>query len=246
MAADDGVTQQELVDRLEPALPDGSEALTGAALTDEQRSELEGDFLGFFKAFLLVFAGIALVVATFSIYNTFSILVAQRTRESACCGPWGVSRQVLGSTVAEALAVGVLASAIGVAAGVGLAAGLERASRVGGACRGRHRPGGGDVGTRAGRGRRRGGHAGRQRRPGRQGLAVAPGGPAGRRRRPVGRFVVRGLLGVVVAGTGIAATVGGTAGGFAAHDRAALPGGSRLRAPRPGGGSPVAGVVGGR
>ena len=70
------MTQQELVDRLEPALPDGSEALTGAALTDEQRSELEGDFLGFFKAFLLVFAGIALVVATFSIYNTFSILVA--------------------------------------------------------------------------------------------------------------------------------------------------------------------------
>ena len=117
MVADDGVTQQELVDRLEPALPDGSEALTGAALTDEQRSELEGDFLGFFKAFLLVFAGIALVVATFSIYNTFSILVAQRTRESACAGP-GASPPGAGLHGGGKRWRGVLASAIGVAAGV--------------------------------------------------------------------------------------------------------------------------------
>jgi putative ABC transport system permease protein len=126
VAADGGVSQQELVDRLGPVLPDGSEALTGAALTDEQQSDLESEFLGFFRAFLLVFAGIALVVATFSIYNTFSILVAQRTRESALLRALGASRrQVLGSTVVEALVVGALASAIGVAAGVGLAAGLS-------------------------------------------------------------------------------------------------------------------------
>jgi putative ABC transport system permease protein len=214
VVADDGVTQQELVDRLEPALPDGSEALTGAALTDEQRSELEGDFLGFFKAFLLVFAGIALVVATFSIYNTFSILVAQRARESALLRALGASRrQVLGSTVAEALVVGVLASAIGVAAGVGLAAGLSALTESAGfAVAGTALV----VETSA------------------LALAAVVGvvvtlvasvAPAVKASRVAplaalrdvavdrsGASWVRGLLGVVVAGTGIAATVGGTAG----------------------------------
>jgi putative ABC transport system permease protein len=122
LAADQGVSQSELVDRLAPALPDGAEALTGAQLTAEQEDDIEGDFLGFFEAFLLVFAGIALVVATFSIYNTFSILVAQKTRESALLRALGASRrQVLVSTVGEALLVGVVASAVGLAAGVALA-----------------------------------------------------------------------------------------------------------------------------
>ncbi|HEX2564468.1 MAG TPA: ABC transporter permease, partial [Acidimicrobiales bacterium] len=214
MVADEGVSQQELVDRLEPALPGGSEALTGAALTDEQQSELEGDFLGLFNAFLLVFAGIALVVATFSIYNTFSILVAQRTRESALLRALGASRrQVLGSTVVEALVVGVLASAIGVAAGVGLASGLSTLSESAGFA-----VAGtalvvetsalvlaavvGVVVTLV--------------------ASVAPAVKASRvaplaALRDVavdrsGASWLRGLLGVVVAGTGIAATVGGTAG----------------------------------
>jgi putative ABC transport system permease protein len=125
LAADEGVSESELIDRLAPTLPDGAEALTGAQLTAEQEDEIEGDFLGFFEAFLLVFAGIALVVATFSIYNTFSILVAQKTRESALLRALGASRrQVLVSTVGEALLVGVVASAIGLAAGVALASGL--------------------------------------------------------------------------------------------------------------------------
>ncbi len=125
LAADDGVSQSELVDRLAPVLTDGAEALTGAQLTAEQEDEIEGDVLGFFESFLLVFAGIALVVATFSIYNTFSILVAQKTRESALLRALGASRrQVLVSTVGEALLVGVVASAIGLAAGVALASGL--------------------------------------------------------------------------------------------------------------------------
>jgi len=125
LAADEGVSESELIDRLTPTLPDGAEALTGAQLTAEQEDEIEGDFLGFFEAFLLVFAGIALVVATFSIYNTFSILVAQKTRESALLRALGASRrQVLVSTVGEALLVGVVASAIGLAAGVALASGL--------------------------------------------------------------------------------------------------------------------------
>ena len=73
-------------------LPDGVEAITGAELTAEKEDDIESDFLGFFETFLLVFAGIALLVATFSIYNTFSILVAQRTRESALLRALGASR----------------------------------------------------------------------------------------------------------------------------------------------------------
>jgi putative ABC transport system permease protein len=83
---------------------------------------LEADFLGFFKTFLLAFAGIALIVGCFSINNTFSILVAQRTRESALLRAIGASqRQILGSVTAEALLIGIVASAIGIGVGVGLA-----------------------------------------------------------------------------------------------------------------------------
>jgi putative ABC transport system permease protein len=214
VAADDGVSQQELVDRLEPVLPDGSEAITGAALTDEQQSNLESDFLGFFKAFLLVFAGIALVVATFSIYNTFSILVAQRTRESALLRALGASRrQVLGSTVVEALVVGALASAIGVAAGVGLAAGLSALSESAGfAVAGTPLV----VKTSA---------LVLSAVVGVVVTLVASAAPAVKASRVAplaalrdvsvdrsGASWVRGILGLVVAGAGIAATVGGTAG----------------------------------
>ena len=92
VAADDGVSQDELVSRLDAALPDGTEAITGADLTDEQQAEIEGDFLGFLTTALLVFACVALLVAAFSIFNTFSILVAQRTRESALLRALGASR----------------------------------------------------------------------------------------------------------------------------------------------------------
>ncbi|HLM63693.1 MAG TPA: FtsX-like permease family protein [Acidimicrobiales bacterium] len=125
VAGDGSLTEDQLAARLAEDLPDGVETLTGAELTREQRDAIESDFLGFLENFLLVFAGIALVVATFSIYNTFSILVAQRTRESALLRALGASRrQVVTSVVVEALLVGVIASALGIAAGVGLAVGL--------------------------------------------------------------------------------------------------------------------------
>ena len=99
--------------------------LTGAELTAEMEDGIQDDFLGFFETFLLVFAGIALVVATFSIYNTFSILVAQRTRESALLRALGASRgQVLRSIAVEALVVGLVASVGGIVVGLGLASGL--------------------------------------------------------------------------------------------------------------------------
>jgi putative ABC transport system permease protein len=125
VSAAPGVSQGELVRSLDAVLPGGVESLTGAELTAEMEDDIKADFLGFFETFLLVFAGIALVVATFSIYNTFSILVAQRTRESALLRALGASRgQVLRSVAVEALVVGLVASAGGIAVGLGLASGL--------------------------------------------------------------------------------------------------------------------------
>ena len=125
VAAEPGVSQAELVRRLDAVLPDGVEALTGAELTREMEEETQGEDHEAFQQALILFAGVALVVATFTIYNTFSILVAQRTRESALLRALGASRvQVLGSVTAEALAVGLLASVGGIAAGMGLALGL--------------------------------------------------------------------------------------------------------------------------
>lgn len=121
-----GVSQQQLVAGLRPLLPAGVEAVTGKQLSDESISDINQGFLGFFRTFLLVFAGIALFVAMFSIANTFSIIVAQRTRESALLRALGASRrQVLSSVVLEALAVGVVASLAGLGGGIGIATGLK-------------------------------------------------------------------------------------------------------------------------
>ncbi len=121
-----GVSQEELVRGLRPLLPAGVEAITGAQLSDESITAINQGFLGFFRSFLLVFAGIALFVAMFSIANTFSIIVAQRTRESALLRAIGASRrQVLASVVVEALAVGLLAAGAGLAGGIGIASGLK-------------------------------------------------------------------------------------------------------------------------
>jgi putative ABC transport system permease protein len=125
VAADDGVTQAELVGRLDGTLPGGLDVLTGEALTAEMEDDIEGDFLGALTTALLAFALVALLVAGFSIFNTFSILVAQRTRESALLRALGASRrQVLGAALLESAIVGLVGAAFGVLAGIGLAAGM--------------------------------------------------------------------------------------------------------------------------
>jgi putative ABC transport system permease protein len=83
-------------------------------------------FIGILKTVLLVFGGVAIFVGAFTIFNTLSITVAQRTREFAMLRMVGAARrQVLGSVMLEALALGLGASVIGLAAGFGLAAGLN-------------------------------------------------------------------------------------------------------------------------
>ncbi len=126
VAAADGVSQSELRDRIDAALPSGIESITGTELTAEMLADIQGDFLGMFRTILLAFSVVALVVAAFSINNTFSILIAQRSRESALLRALGASRrQVLTSVVVEALMIGAIASAIGLAAGYLLAVGLK-------------------------------------------------------------------------------------------------------------------------
>ena len=126
VAADAGVSRETLRDEIVEQVPARIQALTQAELTAEQQDDIGADFLDMFQTILLAFAGIALVVATFSIHNTFSILVAQRTRESALLRAIGASRrQVVVAVALEALVIGVVATAIGFGVGLGLAAGLQ-------------------------------------------------------------------------------------------------------------------------
>jgi len=120
-----GVSQQQLVRNLSAVLPHGLEALTGAAVTKELQDQFQ-QFLKIFNTFMLIFAVIALLVGAFMIFNTFSITVAQRTRENGLLRAVGASkRQVLGSVLLEAAAVGIVASLIGLGAGIGVAAALR-------------------------------------------------------------------------------------------------------------------------
>lgn len=128
VASEIGVSQEELASRIQQVLPPRVEAVTGAELTAEATQAINADFLDFFTTFLLVFAAIALVVASFSIYNTFSIIVAQRGRESALLRALGASRgQVMRSTIAEAAIVGVVASIAGLVGGLLVASLLKGA-----------------------------------------------------------------------------------------------------------------------
>jgi putative ABC transport system permease protein len=120
--ATEGTSQNELVARISEVLPDGVEAVTGTQVSNEATDDINAIFLDLLTTFLTIFAGIALLVATFSIYNTFSIIVAQRTRTAALLRALGASRrQVLTSVVGEALVVGFLASLVGLVGGIGIA-----------------------------------------------------------------------------------------------------------------------------
>ena len=120
-----GVSQQQLVSNLQRVLPPGTEAVTGATAIKETQDTFQKG-LSVFSKFFLIFAVVALLVGAFIILNTFAITVAQRTRENGLFRALGASkRQVLGSVLIEAAAVGVIAAVIGLAAGVAVAAGLK-------------------------------------------------------------------------------------------------------------------------
>jgi len=106
-------------------LPSNAEVVTGQTIIDEDENAVSQG-LSFFNTALLIFALISLFVGAFTIYNTFSIIVGQRTRELALLRVVGASRgQVLRSVLTEAAIVGLVSSAIGVGLGVLAGIGLE-------------------------------------------------------------------------------------------------------------------------
>lgn len=125
-ARSDTLDQQQLVDAIAAALPADSEVevITGEQSSDEL-SDSFSSVISIFTTFLLIFAVIALMVGCFIIYNTFSILVAQRSRELALLRAIGATRrQVLGSVLVEAAIIGLVAAALGIGAGILLAIGI--------------------------------------------------------------------------------------------------------------------------
>ncbi|GAB3807998.1 hypothetical protein GCM10027605_39430 [Micromonospora zhanjiangensis] len=117
-----GVGDAVLRDRIAAELGDGYVVKTGKQLSDEASASLK-EALSFFNKILLGFAGVALFVGIFLILNTFSIIVAQRTRELALLRAVGANRrQVVGSVLVEAVVIGLFASVLGLGAGVGVGA----------------------------------------------------------------------------------------------------------------------------
>jgi putative ABC transport system permease protein len=129
-----GASQQQILDEVKQLLPkDGTaDAQTGKQLADAQAKQIEDGFSAM-STMLMVFAAIALFVGIFLIANTFTMLVAQRTKELALLRALGASRrQITRSVLTEAFIVGAAASAAGLALGVAIASGLRSAmSRAG-------------------------------------------------------------------------------------------------------------------
>ena len=125
-AATPGLSQGELVHRIRVAIPARKvQVITGATLIKETQDRIQKS-LSFFGTALLIFALVSLFVGAFIIVNTFSIVIAQRTRELALLRALGATgRQVRASILVEALIVGLVASAIGIGAGLGLALALR-------------------------------------------------------------------------------------------------------------------------
>ncbi|MEU4821042.1 FtsX-like permease family protein [Actinomadura sp. NPDC023710] len=121
--AEDGVDQAELASRVRPVLPAGVQALTKKAQVEEGMSLVQNGFLRVFRTVLAAFGGVALLVAAFSIHNTFAITMAQRTRESALLRALGAGRRQVVTIVGfEALVIGATATLAGLAGGLGFAA----------------------------------------------------------------------------------------------------------------------------
>jgi putative ABC transport system permease protein len=120
-----GANKAAVQQALARALPTDTQVVTGQTIINENTNAVS-QALSFFNTALLIFAFIALFVGAFTIYNTFSIIVGQRTRELALLRVVGASRrQVFRSVLTEAALVGLVSSAVGVGLGVLAALGIE-------------------------------------------------------------------------------------------------------------------------
>ena len=124
-AAESGTSPEQLKAEIKRAIGDGGVVRTGKEQAEESASDIT-DSLGFLKIGLLVFAGVAVLVGGFLIFNTFAVTVAQRSREFALLRTLGASRrQVLNSVVVETLVIGFVASVLGILGGLLIAPGLR-------------------------------------------------------------------------------------------------------------------------
>ena len=122
VAADEGVSSEALVRRVRAAVPAGLEVRTGTEAADQNADEINDQIGSFLTPALLAFAGAALLVGAFIIFNTFTITVAERTREFAMLRTLGATRgQILGAVALEALVIGAAASGLGLVLGLGFA-----------------------------------------------------------------------------------------------------------------------------
>lgn len=129
IAADPGVSPEELKDRVIDALPASARAdlrvETGEENAQRNSDDIRDD-LSFLNIALLAFAGISLFVGSFVIFNVFSITVAQRTREFGMLRTLGANRgQILRTVLIEGFLIGLFASVVGILVGFGLARGLS-------------------------------------------------------------------------------------------------------------------------
>jgi putative ABC transport system permease protein len=126
VTADEGVAQADLAAAVQAAVGTDVEVITGAALIAEDQASM-AEILSEMGTIIRMFGVIAIVVGAFIINNTFSITVAQRTRQMALLRAIGASgRQVKRSVLVDAVVVGTLASAGGLVAGIGIAGGLRQ------------------------------------------------------------------------------------------------------------------------
>ncbi|MFG2234150.1 ABC transporter permease [Streptomyces sp. NPDC048723] len=126
VAAKDGTSADTLLADIKPLVDSKhTTAQTGAALAAKQAKDIEKG-LSQMSTMLLIFAAISLFVGIFLIYNTFTMLVTQRTKELALLRAVGANRgQVMRSVLAEALVVGALSAAVGLLSGIGLAVAMR-------------------------------------------------------------------------------------------------------------------------
>lgn len=125
VAAKANVAQRALADRVQKVLGPSTTVLTGSEITKESQNAI-GNALSFINILLLVFAAVALFVGSFIIYNTFSIIVAQKQKENALLRAVGASRgQIISSILVESVIVGLVASAIGFVVGIGMSTVLK-------------------------------------------------------------------------------------------------------------------------
>ncbi len=134
VAARPGVSPEALVSAIRSIVPASVKVQTGQQNADEQAKQISSSINSFLGPALLAFAGAALLVGAFIIFNTFSISVAERTREFASLRTLGATRgQVLRSVAVEALTIGVFASVAGLFGGVLFAKGIGALFKAAGA-----------------------------------------------------------------------------------------------------------------